>query len=136
MPTAPAIVVVDDAPGTLHVVGECLFDAGYRIAIAGDLDAAATLLPHMHFAMAPSDTRSACTDYGLGEPPTSLRRLRAAAGAPLAAVATAHRSDEYADDRARGFASLPPKSLALDELRPGTGEPRPDLPDRRESREV
>jgi hypothetical protein len=62
--------------------------------------------------------------------------LRTPAGATLAVIATDHRSDEYADDRTRGFANLLPKSFALDELRPGRAEPWPDPPARRESREV
>jgi len=110
------ILVVEDDPTIAALVQTCLQDEGYRVVIALHFAQAVDALAHTRFALVLADTLSATQAVRGADRWTLLEQVRALAGYTPVVIFTAHRAQEYADFRARGFHDLLLKPFDLDEL--------------------
>lgn len=118
MTTTPVsrILVVDDDPVISDLVIESLQLAGYHTARAASADEAVGLLEQLHVDLILTD---ALVDTGPnpdGDRWASLERLRGSAGKASVIIFTAHRRDDFAGYRERGFSGLLLKPFDLDDL--------------------
>ena len=112
---APSLLVVDDDPGILAMLVDCLRDTGHPVAGVASVDAAVAALARDRYALVladafhdllgPHDDRWAALE--------SLRR--AAAPAPVVIV-SGHREETFAGWAERGFAGHLPKPFDLGDL--------------------
>jgi DNA-binding NtrC family response regulator len=107
------LLVVDDEPDILAVLGECFRDDGYRVwtatSVAGALD-------HLHTRHVDLVLTDAFRHPADRTPWESLTRLRAGAGAIPVIIVSAYNSRSFTGYAERGFAALIAKPFDLDTL--------------------
>lgn len=111
-----SVLIVEDDPTILEILTEGLGDEGYRATGATALGEAIAALRAGRYDLVLSDAfRPTAVDAPV-EQWRPLESLRDAAGDTPIIIVTAHRLDDYADYRARGFAAVLAKPFDLDRL--------------------
>jgi DNA-binding response OmpR family regulator len=109
------ILVVDDDPGILETLQECLRDEGYRVETALSVGEALPLLGDERFSLVLTDAlvrlRGDRPDYW-----DAVEQIRVAAGASPVAILSAHSAERFAGLEARGFAALIRKPFEIDDF--------------------
>lgn len=113
-PYQPTILVVDDDPPILELVGEALRDEGFRVVLAATLKAATGALARTRFDLVLADPVGAFTPGFAAGQWRSLEQLRAHAGDTPIVIFTAHGRNQFADYALRGFCDLVTKPFDLD----------------------
>ena len=112
----PAILVVDDDPPILDLVGEALREEGMWAVTARTLPQALAALRAVRFDLILADPLGSFAPQFAGEQWGALDSLRDHAGATPVAIFTAHSQQQFAPYAARGFCDLIPKPFDLDQL--------------------
>jgi two-component system response regulator GlrR len=117
LPTRPAtILVVDDEPTILELVGEALTEDGFRVTLAADLVGALDALDRERFDLVLADALAgSAADFTLDEWP-ALDTLRDRAAPARVVVFSAHPARHFAAASERGFAGFVAKPFDLDTL--------------------
>ncbi|HEY8598317.1 MAG TPA: response regulator [Thermomicrobiales bacterium] len=109
-----AILLAEDDPDIADMISECLQGEGYTVAVAEHAAAALAALNRRDFALVLTDA-FANHGPGIGQW-AAVEQIRRAAGATPTVLCTAHRSQDFSDFAARGFAAILAKPFDLDDL--------------------
>ncbi len=113
---AGKLLVVEDDPVIRDLVCEALRAEGYRVATASDFPQAVDALAHARFDLVLTDALGASTTDPAADRWAILERIRELAGYSPVVIFTAHREQDFASFRERGFSDLLMKPFDLDEL--------------------
>ena len=126
-----AILLAEDDPAIADMISECLQGEGYTVAVVESAAAALAALAGGDFGLVLTD---AFANHGpRGGQWAAVEQIRRAADGTPTVICTAHRSQDFSDFAARGFAAILAKPFDLDDLLSLVhrltglaGEPRPD----------
>ena len=111
----PTVLVIDDEYPILELLSEALGEEGFHIAVAGNLQAALTLLDRQHFDLVLADSLASFDAAGLNIW-GALERILERAALSSVIIFSAHPARYFADLRERGFAGYVAKPFDLDIL--------------------
>jgi DNA-binding response OmpR family regulator len=110
------VLVVEDDPTILEIIKEGLADEGYASTGVTNLSDALAALRAGRYDAILTDALRPLTANSPEDHWHPLAAVRAAAETTPVVIVTAHRLDDYADFRERGFAALLGKPFDLDQL--------------------
>ncbi len=115
MPTGrQAILLAEDDPDIADMIAECLTGEGYAVTTTATVTASVAALTAGKFALVMTD---AFVTQGFSERQwDNIEQIRRAAGTTPIILCTAHRTQDFPDFAARGFATLLSKPFDLDHL--------------------
>ncbi len=113
-PARPAILLAEDDPAIADMITECLTGEGYAVTTTRSVMASVAALSAGKFALVLTD---ALITQGLGKGQwDNIEQIRRAADKTPIILCTAHRTQDFPDFAARGFAAMLSKPFDLDDL--------------------
>lgn len=113
---APALLVIDDEPPILDLLGEALGEEGFLVSTAADLPAALAALDNRSFDLVLADSLASFDEVTGLDCWTALEAILGRVGRAQAVIFSAHPERYFVGWRGRGFAGFVAKPFDLDQL--------------------